>query len=787
MAGDEHGRAPSGVSSREERVARILAECSDRLNAGVPLDSQRILEENPDLAPDLKAALESLRDVESSMESERPLTTLGDFRILGELGRGGMGIIYEAWQISMDRRVALKVLPAALLANKKALARFEREAKVAGRLQHPNIVSVYGKGIEGGAPYYAMEFVEGETLEEILNRVRPPEDRDSAGWGLKPLESISKLFNPRETVQLAGSGQQRSEGKESRDRGLKSSFGSEEINLKYCLTVAEAFAEVAEGLQSAHQKGVIHRDLKPSNLMLDRKGRLRILDFGLARMEGQERLSVSGEFLGTPLYMSPEQAMAQRAHLDHRTDIYSLGATLYEVLTRRPPFRGKDYKETLTQIISKDPPPPRRLNPRIPRALEVMVLKCLSKDPADRYGTAEALGQDLRRFVRGDPIEARPQPVLEKVARRAWRRRWPILGVACAALLCLTTGVILHGHLREVSIRRANLYEKNVINAAVKIGLGHPIARSSREESQKARPDRPPRQGLLWEVAYAEVQDLAGWDPVEEALNELQRAIQEYPEKPDAHYHRARALLLKGRGDLALEELDRAIRCDGDFIPAIALRDAILEKPGDWEGILQRIQLGSAHWREAWRVAHVATLKKRWKAAAGAYTVLLRKEKEGEGAFLGSSIQTLLGRGRAFLRRALLEGRDSGGASHYFFSRAIEDFSAARWRWEDLIEPDLLLGKTYSLMGERERAEDLFRGLLRWANRREFRDGAPREQLVEEVVLRISRVYSSPEIREYKQSLDWAERIAASPARERRRASLRWPAGWEIGSFSIKP
>jgi len=200
------------------------------------------------------------------------------------------------------------------------------------------------------------------------------------------------------------------------------------------------FGKLADGLQHAHSKGVVHRDIKPSNLILDGEG--RILDFGLARLEGQEALTLSGDFVGTPAYMSPEQAKKQKIPLDHRTDIYSLGVTLYELLTHQQPFRGKDHAETLSQIIERDPRPPRQLNGRVPQDLETIVLKCLRKDTGDRYGTAEALGQDLRRFVRGDPIEARPQSTEGRLGRRFWRYRAAIL-LLLLAFVGSTTATVL--------------------------------------------------------------------------------------------------------------------------------------------------------------------------------------------------------------------------------------------------------------------------------------------------------------------------------------------------------
>jgi serine/threonine protein kinase len=261
-----------------------------------------------------------------------------------------------------------------------------------------------------------MEYVEGQTLAQILASLRASEgegDKNSrAEERTSTLASIAKLFTGEtEARRLAASDSSQGQdvGAARSGEGTSGAPAPGDVTAEYCYKVARAFAEVAEGLQYAHTRGIIHRDLKPSNLILDRDGRLRILDFGLARMEGQQSLTASGDLLGTVLYMSPEQAMARRIQIDRRTDIYSLGVTLYESLAWRPPFEGKSAQDTLSKIIFSDPAPPRRMNPRIPKDLETIVLKCVRKAPGDRYATAEALAQDLWRFVRGDPIEARPQ------------------------------------------------------------------------------------------------------------------------------------------------------------------------------------------------------------------------------------------------------------------------------------------------------------------------------------------------------------------------------------------
>ncbi|MBI4603526.1 MAG: serine/threonine protein kinase, partial [Planctomycetes bacterium] len=276
------------ASDPHDPKADLLWEYVDRINAGEPIDEARIRADHPEAADALLVQLKAFTRIgaagaEGSGE-EAPLGVLGDYRLLRPVGRGGMGVVYEARQASLERRVALKVLPAGLLTDSRAIARFVREAKVAAGLQHPNVVPVFGLEVQANTPYFTMEMVDGETLAQRLARLRAGE------------------------------------------------AGAAEVDARYCFEMALAFAGAAEGLQHAHQKGVIHRDLKPSNLILDRgsdqggssHGRLRILDFGLARLEGQESLTLTGDFVGTPAYMSPEQARARKIGIDHRTDVYSL-------------------------------------------------------------------------------------------------------------------------------------------------------------------------------------------------------------------------------------------------------------------------------------------------------------------------------------------------------------------------------------------------------------------------------------------------------------------------------
>ena len=270
---------------------------------------------------------------------------LGDYRIVREIGRGGMGVVYEAEQLSLGRRVALKILPLASMLNPQRVQRFRNEAQAAAHLDHPHIVDIYGVGCERGVHYFAMRYIQGCTLAELIQtehdrKIERPDSAES------PQTTSQKTTSPQTTASIAAMLTVRSaEGKEKpRD---------------FCRRVAELGRQAAEALDHAHRMGIVHRDIKPSNLMIDELGKLWVTDFGLARFDGDTSLTGSGDLLGTLRYMSPEQTEADSAYLDHRTDIYSLGVTLYELLTSQPAFLGNDPKIVLRQIAEVEPAAPR--------------------------------------------------------------------------------------------------------------------------------------------------------------------------------------------------------------------------------------------------------------------------------------------------------------------------------------------------------------------------------------------------------------------------------------------
>ncbi len=305
------------------------------------------------------------------------LPLIPGYDVQAVLGRGGMGVVYKAWHVRLQRTVALKMVLFGDFARPEERERLLREAAAVAGLQHPNIVQVHDVGDHDGRPYFTMEFVEGGSLAQ-----------KAAG-----------------TPQPAGQ-------------------------------AAALVATLAEAVQAAHQNGIVHRDLKPGNILLTADGAPKITDFGLARrLEDSDRPTLTSDLMGTPSYMAPEQANGQRDAIGPGVDVYALGAILYELLTGRPPFRAETATATLQQVLADEPAPPSRLNARVPRDLETICLKCLRKEPCRRYASAVALAEDLRRFGAGEPIRARPVGRLERTVK--WARRRPAAAALIAATLLL--------------------------------------------------------------------------------------------------------------------------------------------------------------------------------------------------------------------------------------------------------------------------------------------------------------------------------------------------------------
>ncbi len=415
----------------DEQVSDILGQWRDRRDGGEAVDPEEVIRAHPELADALRARFKAIAELERHLGASRP-ETIGGYRILREIGRGGMGVVYEAEQIAMRRRVALKVLYPSVTSVPKAVKRFQQEAWAAGKLKHTNIVAVHELGQDRGVWYAAMELVEGRPLNDVIADLRRSRRR------------------PRES-RLG----RRVAGGETR-----SSFAGTETGTRaYYARVAEMFAAVAEALQVAHDHGVIHRDLKPGNLLLDVEGNLKLVDFGLARLEGLAAMTMTGDVVGTPYYMSPEQISGGRGGLDHRTDVYSLGVTLYETLALRPPFRGETVQAVAGRVLDEDPVSPRRWDRSIPRDLETIVLKALEKAPARRYRSAGDLAADLRQFAQGGPIRARRIGLLGRGWRKVKRHKVPSALLAAVVMLGVVAGWVAVERGREAEVRRRLEYD----------------------------------------------------------------------------------------------------------------------------------------------------------------------------------------------------------------------------------------------------------------------------------------------------------------------------------------
>lgn len=509
------GSSPT-MPAPDDPLGAVVESFLDRFRRGERPALTDLVARHPDLASRIRELIPALVELEqlgatsgdpgASRRTVLELTDaavsvpdrLGDYVILRPIGGGGMGMVYEAEHTSLRNRVALKVMHPRFRADPRYLRRFHDEARLAAGLHHTNIVSVFDYGEQAGVCYYAMQFIPGQPLDRILADIaRLREAERAGGHGDSqttpvgpdegpPIEASAPVRGlltgvyavapgdipttavgvdvdhpappdgPTELMEPAAGAPDDPEPAAGSSLGSSSLGGS--AAPRYHREIARVGAQVADALEYAHRRGVVHRDIKPSNLLLDALGNVWVTDFGLARLEEGEGITQSRELVGTLRYMAPERL---RGTSDRRSDVYSLGATLYELLTLRPPFEGDDQIRLIERIRDESPAPPRQHDPSVPRDLETIVLKALAKDPRDRFATAGELADELRRFVEGRPIRSRPISVAERFLRWCRRDPWLARATIAAAVLAVAlvvgstwAALVFRGQVRQIKDQR---------------------------------------------------------------------------------------------------------------------------------------------------------------------------------------------------------------------------------------------------------------------------------------------------------------------------------------------
>ena len=547
----------SGSSADYILLTRLADEFAARYRAGQRPSLQEYIDRYPELADDIRELLPAMVEIEQVREDHQDaaapaaappapaLRQLGDFRILREVGKGGMGIVYEAEQVSLGRHVALKVLPRSMLLDDRAKRRFEREAKAAARLHHTNIVPIFGVGEHEGLPYYVMQFIQGLGLDGVLDELKNLQPGGARAGSTVTRRQVHRAHTEIAAAQVARSlltgefpgrndddedattapeevARPHDPAADARDRPAgsdsftlssssvvlpgRSRDGSQSKRRKptYWQSVASIGIQVADALEYAHKQGVQHRDIKPSNLLLDTQGTVWVADFGLAKADDQQNLTHTGDVLGTLRYMPPE---AFEGKTDARSDVYSLGLTLYEMLAFRPAFDEKERNRLIRQVTQEEPARLGKLNRHVPRDLQTIVHKAIDKDPKQRYGSAGSLAEDLQRFIEDEPIKARRVGRTERLWR--WCRRHPAQAAASllallvlAALATLAVGYSFVLRLRQEQERTHLALEdarkQRVLTAEAKHQSQQLSARLALERGLSLCQQGNTGQGLIW-------------------------------------------------------------------------------------------------------------------------------------------------------------------------------------------------------------------------------------------------------------------------------------------------
>lgn len=540
------------MPSDMDRLQRALEVYLAWSNQAQPGPEAEFLDRNSDLRDLLELMLQDRAEVERQGKEKQQV--LGEFVLTREIGRGGMGVVYEAKQSSLERLVALKVLPAHLTLHPAAVARFKREALTAAKLEHPSIVKVFAVGSEGDTHYFAMELVEGSSLDQDIERERasPPAQRT-------PLQRRVAMI-----------------------------------------------ADVADALAFAHEAGVVHRDVKPSNILVRQDGSTVLTDFGLAREDALPSMTASGTFAGTPFYVAPEQALGNKTDIDARTDVFSLGVTLYELVTLQRPFEGETSREVIEKILKRDPPDPRRLVPDLPEDLAAIMQKALEKEREQRYPSMRAFESDLRAFVQGRPVSARKVTRVERARRWLWREpRLAAMGLAIITVLGVSLAISLSLLFR--------LERTSELASAEAESKGRLLAQVQRLSDAQRLEDLAAEDDKLWPPLPAQADGLDRWLATARDL-----------------------LTRKAQHDATLAELEAGARPDADARWQLAMEKQVVQKMAELSGRQTQVER---------RLAFARSIEERSRTApeAVAAWAQARQEIRADGRYRGLDLAPQLG------------------------------------------------------------------------------------------------------------------------------------------------